>query len=170
MYCHARPALSSGDRVPFLGTCDIVSAARRHTTACAGAAGRSLMKKVHKLALAAMACVTGVAGSVAVQAQQAATAPAYLVVEVDIKDTATFQKYAATIPATIAPFGGRFVVRGGRTDALEGDAPKRIVMIAFDSMEKAQAWWNSPAYAEIRPIRHSAAVARLYFVEGVAPQ
>jgi uncharacterized protein (DUF1330 family) len=100
---------------------------------------------------------------------QASTAPAYLVVEVDIKDTVTFQKYAAAVPATLAPFGGRFIVRGGKTDALEGEAPKRIVMIAFDSMEKARAWWESPAYEAIKPIRHSAAVARLFFVEG-APQ
>ena len=72
------------------------------------------------------------------QAQQAKAAPAYLVVEVDIKDPATFQKYATAIPATLAPFGNRFIVRRGKTDALEGEAPKRIVMIAFDSIEKAQ--------------------------------
>jgi uncharacterized protein (DUF1330 family) len=70
------------------------------------------------------------------QAQQAKAAPAYLVVEVDIKDPATL--YATAVPTTLAPFGGRFIVRGGKTDALEGEAPKRIVMIAFDSIEKAQ--------------------------------
>jgi uncharacterized protein (DUF1330 family) len=128
------------------------------------------MKMVRKLALTAMAGAIGIAGAATLYAQQPKTAPAYLIVEVDIRDTATFQKYAAAIPGTVAPFGGRFIVRGGKTDALEGDAPKRIIVIAFDSMEKAQGWWNSPAYAEIRPIRHSSAVARLYFVEGTAPQ
>jgi uncharacterized protein (DUF1330 family) len=101
---------------------------------------------------------------------QASTAPAYLIVEVEINDAAAFQKYASAIPATLAPFGGRFIVRGGKTDALEGDAPKRIVMIAFDSMQKARGWWDSPAYEAIKAIRHSAAVARLFFVEGVASQ
>jgi uncharacterized protein (DUF1330 family) len=62
------------------------------------------------------------------------------------------------------------IVRGGQTDALEGDAPKRVIVIAFDSMEKARGWWTSPAYEAIKPIRHSSAVARLFFVEGVPPQ
>jgi uncharacterized protein (DUF1330 family) len=132
--------------------------------------GVRLMRKIYQLVLAALTGAIGVAGAASLYAQQAGTAPAYLIVEVDIRDTATFQKYAAAIPGTVAPFGGRFIVRGGKTDALEGDAPKRIIVIAFDSMEKAQAWWNSPAYAEIRPIRHSSAVTRLFFVEGVPPQ
>lgn len=62
------------------------------------------------------------------------------------------------------------IVRGGQTDALEGDAPKRVIVIAFDSMEKARGWRTSPAYEAIKPIRHSSAVARLFFVEGVPPQ
>jgi uncharacterized protein (DUF1330 family) len=122
---------------------------------------------MYKLAFAMLAGAIGLAG--AVHAQQAKTAPAYLVVEVDVKDPAAFQKYAAAIPKTLAPFGGRFVVRGGKTQILEGEPTKRIVMIAFDSMEKARGWWESPDYEAIRPIRHSSAVARLYFVEGVPP-
>jgi uncharacterized protein (DUF1330 family) len=128
------------------------------------------MKMIYKLALAAMAGAIGVAGAAIIHAQEIKTAPAYLIVEVDIKDPATFRKYATAIPETLAPFGGRFIVRGGQTDALEGEAPKRIIVIAFDSMEKARGWWNSPAYAEIKPIRHSSAAARMYFVEGAAPQ
>jgi uncharacterized protein (DUF1330 family) len=125
------------------------------------------MKRKHKLAFAILAGAIGLAG--AIHAQQAKTAPAYLVVEVDVKDPDTFKKYAAAIPQTIEPFGGRFIVRGGKTEILEGEPTKRIVMIAFDSMEKAQGWWGSPAYQAIKPIRHSSAVARLYFVEGVPP-
>ena len=59
----------------------------------------------------------------------------------------------------------------GRDKALEGDAPKsRVVIIAFDSVEKAREWYDSPAYAAIRPIRQRAAKARIFIVEGVAPQ
>jgi uncharacterized protein (DUF1330 family) len=128
----------------------------------------------HKLALATVAGAIAVAGAAALHAQQAnpqaRTAPAYLVVEVDVKDPDTFRKYATAIPGTVEPFGGRFIVRGGKTEALEGAPPKRIILIAFDSMEKARGWWNSPAYEAIRPIRHSAAETRLFFVEGVPPQ
>jgi uncharacterized protein (DUF1330 family) len=97
------------------------------------------------------------------------TAPAYLIVDVDVKDPDTFKRYAMAIPETLAPFGGRIIVRGGKTDVLEGAAPKRVVVIAFDSMEQAHGWWDSPAYAAIKPLRHSSAEARLFFVEGVAP-
>jgi uncharacterized protein (DUF1330 family) len=128
------------------------------------------MNRKLKLALAVLAGAIGLAGASVIYAQQAKTAPAYLIVEVEVKDPATFKTYATAIPETLAPFGGRFIVRGGKTDALEGEAPKRIIMITFDSMEKARGWWESPAYAAIRPIRHKSAEARLYFVEGMAPQ
>ena len=124
------------------------------------------MKTTLKLALAG---ATVLACAATLHAQPAKTAPAYLIVEVEVKDPNTFKKYATSIPETLAPFGGRFIVRGGKTDTLEGAAPKRIIVIAFDSMEKARGWWDSPAYAAIRPIRHSAAETRMYFVEGVAP-
>jgi len=52
-------------------------------------------------------------------------------------DAATFQKYAEKVPGTLAPFNGHYLVRGGKTQALEGEAPKRIVVIAFDSAEEA---------------------------------
>jgi uncharacterized protein (DUF1330 family) len=60
-------------------------------------------------------------------------------------------------------------VRGGQTASLEGDQPKRIVMITFDSMAQAQAWYDSPAYRAIRPIRLQSAKSRVYIVEG-APE
>jgi uncharacterized protein (DUF1330 family) len=97
------------------------------------------------------------------------TAPAYLIAEVDVNDPDTFNRYAMAMPETLVPFGGRILVRGGEVDALEGAAPKRVVVIAFDSMEKARSWWDSPAYTAIKPIRHSSAETRLFFVEGVAP-
>lgn len=97
------------------------------------------------------------------------TVPAYLIAEVDVKDPDTYRTYAAAVADTLAPFDGRIVVGGGKTDALEGAAPKRIVVIAFDSMEKARGWWDSPAYIAIKPLRLSSAEARLFFVEGVAP-
>jgi uncharacterized protein (DUF1330 family) len=129
------------------------------------------MKTNRKLVWALVVGVAiGVAGVAAIQAQQVKAAPAYLIAEVDVTDPVTFQKYGEKVPGTLAPFNGRYLVRGGKTRSLEGEAPKRIVVIAFDSMEKAQAWEDSPAYEAIKPIRHRSAKSRLFIAEGVAPQ
>ena len=96
------------------------------------------MKTNHKLALAVLAGVTiDVASAMAIHAQQVNAPPAYVIAEVDVVDAATFQKYAEKVPGTLAPFNGHYLVRGGKTQALEGEAPKRIVVIAFDSAEEA---------------------------------
>jgi uncharacterized protein (DUF1330 family) len=69
----------------------------------------------------------------------------------------------------LAPFKHKVVVRGGKVQTLEGEPPKgAIVEIAFDSVEKAREWYDSPAYAAIRPLRQHAAKSRIYIVEGVA--
>ena len=128
------------------------------------------MKTNHKLALAVLAGVSiGVAGAKAIHAQQVKTPPAYVIAEVDVTDPATFQKYREKIPETLAPFNGHYLVRGGKIQAVEGEAPKRFVVIAFENMEKAQAWEDSPAYEAIKPIRHSSAKSRVFITEGVAP-
>ena len=129
------------------------------------------MKTDYKLALAVLAGVAiGVAGIKAIHAQQVKTPPAYVIAEVEVTDPTTFQKYGAKVPETLAPFYSHYLVRGGKTQALEGEAPKRIVVIAFDSAEKARGWYDSPAYEAIKPIRQSAAKSRIFIVEGIAPQ
>jgi uncharacterized protein (DUF1330 family) len=129
------------------------------------------MNTKHKLALAAIAGVgIGVAGAMAIHAQEAKVAPAYIIAEVDVTDPTTFQKYALSVGATFVPFNARVLVNQGKTAVLEGEAPKRIVVVAFDSVEKARAWYDSPAYDTIKPIRHSSANTRAFIVEGVTPQ
>ena len=98
------------------------------------------------------------------------TSPAYLIAEVcAITDSIAMKNYGAKVLETLAPFNGHFVVRGGKTKSLEGDAPlEGIVIIAFDSSEQAHAWYDSPAYAAIRPIRQGASRVRMFIVEGVA--
>jgi uncharacterized protein (DUF1330 family) len=128
------------------------------------------MKANRKLSLAVLIGIAiGIAGSTAIHARQMKMAPGYVIAEVDVTDPATFQKYGAKVPETLAPFSGHYLIRGGKTASIEGDAPKRFVVIAFDSMEKAQAWEDSPAYAAIKPIRHSSAKSRVFIAEGVAP-
>jgi uncharacterized protein (DUF1330 family) len=129
------------------------------------------MKTNYKLMLAMLiGIVIGFAGDIAIRAQQAKPLPGYVIAEVDVTDPATFQQYGAKVPGTLAPFNGHYVIRGGKTLSLEGDAPKRFVVIAFDSFDKAKAWEDSPAYDEIKPIRHKSAKSRVFIAEGVAPQ
>ena len=129
------------------------------------------MKTNHKLVLAVLVGVAlGVAGAMVIHAQQAKAGPGYVIAEVDVHDATTFAKYGAKVPETLAPFGGHYLVRGGKVEAVEGDAPKdRFVVIQFDSVEKARAWENSSAYEAIKPIRHSSATSRVFIVAGVAP-
>jgi len=130
------------------------------------------MKTNRKLALAVLAGILiGVAGARAVQAQQVNTPPAYVVAEVEVTDLAAMQKYVAKMPETLAPFNHHYVVLSNKIQSLEGEPPKgNIVVIAFDSVEKAREWYDSPAYAAIRPIRQSAAKTRMFIVEGFVPQ
>ena len=132
------------------------------------------METNRKLALAVLAGVSiGVAGGRAMHARQVTPPPVYVISEVDAMDLTGIQKYGEKVPDTLAPFNGHyhFLVRGGKTQALDGEPPpKGIVVIAFDSAEKARGWYDSPAYEAIKPIRLSASKGRMFIVEGLAPQ
>ena len=122
------------------------------------------------LALAAGAAI-GAAGEFAIRAQQEKAGPGYLIAEVDVHDAALMQRYGSKIPETLAPFQHQYLVRGHNIQALEGDPPKGgIVVIQFESAAKAREWYDSPAYAAVRPLRQQAAASRIFIVEGLAPQ
>jgi uncharacterized protein (DUF1330 family) len=93
-----------------------------------------------------------------------------VIAELDISDPAKFQTYAQQVPGTLAPFGGHFLVRRGKIEAVEGDAPKGFAIIGFDSLEQANAWENSPAYEAIKPIRHASAKTTVFIAEGLPSQ
>jgi uncharacterized protein (DUF1330 family) len=129
------------------------------------------MKTNHKLILALLVgALMGVAGTAVIHARQVKALPGYAVAEVDVTDPATFQKYAEKAPGTIAASGGHYIIRGGKSMSIEGEPPKRFVVIQFDSVEKAKAWEDSPAYDAIKPIRHSSAKSRVFIIEGAGPQ
>jgi uncharacterized protein (DUF1330 family) len=132
------------------------------------------VKSKYKLLVGVVAgTLAGAAGSHAIHAQGVKAPLVYLISEADvITDPTGVKEYGAKVLETLAPFNGHyhFVVRGGKTESLDGDAPpKGIVVIAFDSSEQAHAWYESPAYAAIRPIRQAAVKGRMFIVEGVAP-
>jgi uncharacterized protein (DUF1330 family) len=100
------------------------------------------------------------------QTTPATTGPAIYVSEFEVTDPAGMKPYSARVEASFATFGGRYIVRGGAVVSQEGAPSKRIVMIEFPSMERALAWYDSPTYAELKPIRHRAATSRVYTVQG----
>jgi uncharacterized protein (DUF1330 family) len=93
---------------------------------------------------------------------------AYVIVDVDIADPVVYGEYRQLTPAAIAAYGGRFVVRGGQTETLEGDwTPGRVVVLEFESVARAREWWSSPEYAPAKALRQRSATTRMILVEGV---
>jgi len=100
---------------------------------------------------------------------QTKTSPAFWVTEtLEVSDQAAFLNVIKGVPATLQSFGGQYIVLGGKIAPGEGSPPRRITIVAFDSMEKAQQWFNSPAATAARAQAQSFAKIRSYFVEGVA--
>jgi uncharacterized protein (DUF1330 family) len=94
--------------------------------------------------------------------------PAYVIADVNVTDAERYAEYSSQVSATLEPYGGRFLVRGGATEMIEGDwLPGRLVIIEFPSTEAAHRWYDSPEYQAILGIRHEAASARLIITEGV---
>ncbi|MDA1127701.1 MAG: DUF1330 domain-containing protein [Chloroflexi bacterium] len=94
-------------------------------------------------------------------------AAGYLVGDIEVTDPDTYSKYAQGVPATVAAFGGRYLVRGASGEVLEGMwTPKRLVVLEFESLDRAQAWYNSPEYADLKKLRQSASKGNLIFADG----
>ena len=94
--------------------------------------------------------------------------PAYLISEVDVHDAAGFEAYRTIAAKAIAQYSGRYLVRGGAAEAIEGGPPpKNIIVAEFPSMEVLRQWYASPEYAEALKFRWTALDRRLIFIEGV---
>jgi len=93
---------------------------------------------------------------------------AYLIVEIDVQDPVGYQDYKKLAGPTVEARGGKYIVRGGKTEVLEGDwQPKRIVVLEFSSMDAAREWLNCEEYREPRKMRHRTARTNMVLVEGV---
>jgi uncharacterized protein (DUF1330 family) len=93
---------------------------------------------------------------------------AYVIADVDVTDPVRYDNYRKLTPGAIAPYGGRFVVRGGEVAPLEGGwTPSRIVVIEFPSLEAARRFYDSPEYREARDARAGAANMRMIAVQGI---
>jgi uncharacterized protein (DUF1330 family) len=93
---------------------------------------------------------------------------AYVIGEIEVTDQATYDDYRKQVAATVEKHGGRFIVRGGKVEPLEGGwSPKRLVVLEFPSMQKALAWYRSGEYAPLIKLRQKASRGKLVALEGV---
>jgi uncharacterized protein (DUF1330 family) len=94
--------------------------------------------------------------------------PAYFIVDNEVTDPAGFEEYRTQVPSTVEKYGGRFLVRGGQIQALEGDwKPRRIVVTEFPSIEQARRWYDSEEYRALKAVRARSARGSVVLVEGV---
>ena len=96
------------------------------------------------------------------------TMPAYVIVDIKVTDPVGYEEYKKLAPPIVAAFGGKYLARGGKTETLEGDwSPNRLVILEFESAERAKAWLNSPEYRAPRQLRHRTTKTNMVVVEGV---
>ena len=92
---------------------------------------------------------------------------AYVIAEIEVTDPAAYEDYRRQVPGVIAKYGGRYVVRGGKVESLEGGwSPKRMAVVEFPSMDQALKFYRSPEYAPLIKIRQKASRGKLIIVEG----
>ncbi len=93
--------------------------------------------------------------------------PAFLLVEMRITDPAAFETYRRDVPAIIAAYGGRYRVRGGAAELMEGDPPpERLVLLEFPTMERLRAFYDAPEYQALKALRRGASIGRVIALEG----
>ncbi|HWP46207.1 MAG TPA: DUF1330 domain-containing protein [Candidatus Limnocylindrales bacterium] len=93
---------------------------------------------------------------------------AYVIAQIHITDPTLYEEYRKLVPPTLEKYGGRFIIRGGKVETLEGNwQPQRLVVLEFESVERAKQWYNSPEYTKAREIRQKASTGNVIMVEGV---
>ncbi len=93
---------------------------------------------------------------------------AYIIVDLEVTDSALFEQYRAAVPATISAYGGKYLIRGGAFDVLEGNwHPKRVIVLQFDSMARLKEWYESADYAPLRSLRAKCAKTNVIAIEGL---
>ena len=93
--------------------------------------------------------------------------PAYIIAEVDVTNPTGYEAYRPLAGASIAQYGGKFVVRGGKAELIEGSPdPARVVVIEFADSDAAKRWYHSPEYQEALKIRLANSTGRVLLVEG----
>lgn len=95
---------------------------------------------------------------------------AFIVVQIAVEDPIAYQRYKELAPPSIAAYGGRYVVRGGQSEVLEGSwQPERLVVLEFPTVARAREWWSSPEYAPAKALRGRCARTEMLLIEGMPP-
>ncbi len=94
--------------------------------------------------------------------------PAYIIADVEVTDPAQYEEYKKLSTAAMQAYGAEVLVRGGRSERLEGRAPGRVVVLRFPSLQAARAFYDSAEYARARAARANAAIMNMFIVEGLA--
>ncbi len=95
--------------------------------------------------------------------------PAYVIVEIEVTDPVIYEEYKKLAPPIVAAFGGKYVARGGAVEALEGKwAPKRLVILEFESVTRAKQWVESPEYRAARRLRQQSTKTNMIVIEGLS--
>jgi uncharacterized protein (DUF1330 family) len=93
--------------------------------------------------------------------------PAYLIVQINVTDPEKFARYREVVPSVVEAFGGRYLVRGGAVEVLEGGYDgRRVVLFEFPSLDAIKRFWHSPEYAKVKPLRENAADIDVWAVPG----
>jgi len=91
---------------------------------------------------------------------------AYVIVDIEVTEPVEYEEYKRLAAPTVSAYGGRYVVRGGRVQVLEGEWPtNRFVVLEFDTAERARQWWDSPEYGVAKAVRHRTARTKMILVE-----
>ena len=92
---------------------------------------------------------------------------AYVIIDIEVTDPEGYKEYVKMAPEVVKLYGGKYIVRGGQNETLEGDwQAKRLVILKFPSVVQAKNWLNSPEYASARALRHRYARTNMVVVEG----
>ncbi len=93
---------------------------------------------------------------------------AYALIDVEVIDQSVFAEFRERAPAVVEAHGGRFLVRGGATEVVQGDwTPHRVVIVEFDSVDRVKSWWSSPDHTELRTLLDRSSKATMTILEGV---
>jgi uncharacterized protein (DUF1330 family) len=93
--------------------------------------------------------------------------PAYVIVDIEVTDPRRYEDYKRQAQETVHAFGGRYLVRGGVAERLEGTwEPRRVVVLEFPDVDAARTWWSSEAYRPAKALRHATATTSMVLVEG----
>jgi uncharacterized protein (DUF1330 family) len=94
--------------------------------------------------------------------------PAYVIVEVNVHDPEKYEEYKKLSLPAVKKYGGKYLARGGKAEKLEGTTdPSRVVVMEFDSIDKAKEWWSSEEYTKAKKYRYEASESRMIVVEGL---